>query len=93
MVMNFIAMCIYELLSMLCVIFQDEFSAHETNQRMVMLYGFGKTRDDAKHAVKKVCKNMYLQSNIVLLVFAGIIRCTSDQFDSDRVIRGLLTLW
>ena len=29
---------------------------HECNQRMVLLYGFGRARDQVKHTVKKVSK-------------------------------------
>ena len=44
---------------------QDEMSAHECNQRLVLLYGFGRGRDDARHAVKKV------QKEILKLVVRG----------------------
>ncbi|XP_033637539.1 mediator of RNA polymerase II transcription subunit 12-like protein isoform X2 [Asterias rubens] len=33
---------------------QDEMSAHECNQRLVLLYGFGKARDEARHTVKRI---------------------------------------
>lgn len=35
---------------------QDEMSSHECNQRMTVLYGVGKARDEARHIVKKVTK-------------------------------------
>ena len=35
---------------------QDEYGQHECNQRMVLLYGFGRARDQVKHNVKKVTK-------------------------------------
>lgn len=37
---------------------QDEFFVHECNQRHILLYGVGKTKDDAKHSVKKVTKEI-----------------------------------
>nr|XP_006824481.1 PREDICTED: mediator of RNA polymerase II transcription subunit 12-like protein-like [Saccoglossus kowalevskii] len=37
---------------------QDEISSHECNQRLVVLYGVGKARDEARHAVKKVQKEI-----------------------------------
>lgn len=37
---------------------QDDASYHECNQRMVVLYGVGKTRDDAKHVSKKITKEI-----------------------------------
>lgn len=35
----------------------DQGSSHENNQRMVVLYGVGKQREDARHLVKKVPVN------------------------------------
>lgn len=35
---------------------QDEYGNHENNQRIVMLYGVGKARDEARHIVKKTTK-------------------------------------
>ncbi|XP_038050746.1 mediator of RNA polymerase II transcription subunit 12-like protein isoform X3 [Patiria miniata] len=35
---------------------QDEMSAHECNQRLVLLYGFGKARDEARHATRRIQK-------------------------------------
>jgi mediator of RNA polymerase II transcription subunit 12 len=37
---------------------QDESSQHDCNQRHVLLYGVGKHRDEARHAVKKVTKEI-----------------------------------
>lgn len=37
---------------------QDESSQHDCNQRHVLLYGVGKQRDEARHAVKKVTKEV-----------------------------------
>lgn len=37
---------------------QDEFFVHECNQRHILLYGVGKTKDEAKHSVKKVNKEI-----------------------------------
>lgn len=37
---------------------QDEDSSHECNQRMVVLYGVGKARDDARHFIKKMTKEL-----------------------------------
>ena len=37
---------------------QDECTLHECNQRLVLLYGVGKARDEARHAVKKVTKEI-----------------------------------
>lgn len=36
----------------------DEQSSHETNQRMMVLYGVGRQRDDARHLAKKVTKDV-----------------------------------
>ena len=37
---------------------QDEFSQHECNQRMITLYGVGKARDEARHGVRKLIKEI-----------------------------------
>ena len=37
---------------------QDEFSTHECNQRMVTLYGVGKLREEARHQIKKVSREI-----------------------------------
>ncbi|RWS26166.1 thyroid hormone receptor-associated protein-like protein, partial [Leptotrombidium deliense] len=37
---------------------QDESTNHDCNQRHVLLYGVGKARDDARHSVKKVTKEI-----------------------------------
>lgn len=37
---------------------QDEAYAHEANQRHILLYGVGRVREEAKHAVKKVSKEL-----------------------------------
>ncbi|XP_041350095.1 mediator of RNA polymerase II transcription subunit 12-like protein isoform X2 [Gigantopelta aegis] len=37
---------------------QDEDSIHECNQRMIVLYGVGKARDEARHVVKKISKEI-----------------------------------
>ncbi|KAJ8310216.1 hypothetical protein KUTeg_012081 [Tegillarca granosa] len=36
---------------------QDDISVHECNQRMIVLYGVGKARDDARHISKKITKD------------------------------------
>lgn len=36
----------------------DEHSSHESNQRMMVLYGVGRQRDDARHLAKKVTKEI-----------------------------------
>ncbi|XP_039245890.1 mediator of RNA polymerase II transcription subunit 12-like protein isoform X2 [Pipra filicauda] len=36
----------------------DESSSHECNQRMILLYGVGKERDDARHQLKKITKDI-----------------------------------
>jgi len=36
----------------------DEQSSHEANQRMMVLYGVGRQRDDARHLAKKVTKEV-----------------------------------
>ncbi|KAF2359628.1 Mediator complex subunit Med12 [Trinorchestia longiramus] len=36
----------------------DDSYSHETNQRYVLLYGVGKARDEARHAVKKLTKEI-----------------------------------
>jgi len=37
---------------------QDESYQHEANQRQILLYGVGRSRDEAKHVVKKVSKDL-----------------------------------
>uniref|UniRef100_A0AAY4DLP5 Mediator complex subunit Med12 LCEWAV-domain domain-containing protein n=1 Tax=Denticeps clupeoides TaxID=299321 RepID=A0AAY4DLP5_9TELE len=37
---------------------QEESASHECNQRLVVLYGVGKQRDDARHAIKKITKDI-----------------------------------
>ncbi|RXM29446.1 Mediator of RNA polymerase II transcription subunit 12-like protein [Acipenser ruthenus] len=36
----------------------DESSSHECNQRMVLLYGVGKQREEARHQLKKITKDI-----------------------------------
>ncbi|XP_041119222.1 mediator of RNA polymerase II transcription subunit 12-like protein isoform X5 [Polyodon spathula] len=36
----------------------DESSSHECNQRMVLLYGVGKRREEARHQLKKITKDI-----------------------------------
>lgn len=38
--------------------FQDESSSHECNQRTVLLYGVGKEREEARHQLKKITKDI-----------------------------------
>ncbi|XP_034328936.1 mediator of RNA polymerase II transcription subunit 12-like protein isoform X5 [Magallana gigas] len=48
-----------------------EDSVHECNQRTVVLYGVGKARDDAKHVVKKISKEvlkMFSKKNCVDII-------------------------
>uniref|UniRef100_A0A8C1ZUI8 Mediator complex subunit 12 n=1 Tax=Cyprinus carpio TaxID=7962 RepID=A0A8C1ZUI8_CYPCA len=40
------------------VVFQEESASHECNQRLVVLYGVGKQRDEARHAIKKITKDI-----------------------------------
>lgn len=37
---------------------QEESCSHECNQRLVILFGVGKQRDDARHAIKKITKDI-----------------------------------
>ncbi|KAK0041422.1 mediator of RNA polymerase II transcription subunit 12-like protein isoform X3 [Biomphalaria pfeifferi] len=37
---------------------QDDCSSHEINQRMIVLYGVGKARDEARHMFKKISKEI-----------------------------------
>uniref|UniRef100_A0A671WEU2 Mediator complex subunit 12 n=1 Tax=Sparus aurata TaxID=8175 RepID=A0A671WEU2_SPAAU len=37
---------------------QEESASHECNQRLVVLYGVGKLRDEARHAIKKITKDI-----------------------------------
>ncbi|EGV96700.1 Mediator of RNA polymerase II transcription subunit 12-like protein, partial [Cricetulus griseus] len=39
-------------------VFQDESSNHECNQRTILLYGVGKERDEARHQLKKITKDI-----------------------------------
>ncbi|NWV85032.1 MD12L protein, partial [Dasyornis broadbenti] len=36
----------------------DESSSHECNQRMILLYGVGRERDEARHQLKKITKDI-----------------------------------
>lgn len=38
--------------------FQDESSSHDCNQRHVLLYGVNKLRDEARHTVKRISKDI-----------------------------------
>ena len=40
------------------IFFKDDTSNHDSNQRHVLLYGVGKARDEARHQVKKVTKDV-----------------------------------
>lgn len=37
---------------------QDDLCSHECNQRMILLYGVGKARDEARHVMKKITKEV-----------------------------------
>uniref|UniRef100_A0A8C4XAK2 Mediator complex subunit 12 n=1 Tax=Erpetoichthys calabaricus TaxID=27687 RepID=A0A8C4XAK2_ERPCA len=37
---------------------EEESASHECNQRLVVLYGVGKQRDEARHAIKKITKDI-----------------------------------
>lgn len=37
---------------------QEESASHECNQRLVVLYGVGKLRDEARHTIKKITKDI-----------------------------------
>ncbi|XP_078403088.1 mediator of RNA polymerase II transcription subunit 12 isoform X3 [Cetorhinus maximus] len=37
---------------------QEESASHECNQRLVVLYGVGKQRDEARHVIKKITKDI-----------------------------------
>ncbi|KQK80532.1 Mediator of RNA polymerase II transcription subunit 12-like protein [Amazona aestiva] len=37
---------------------KDESSSHECNQRLILLYGVGKERDEARHQLKKITKDI-----------------------------------
>lgn len=37
---------------------QEESSSHECNQRLVVLFGVGKQRDEARHSIKKITKDI-----------------------------------
>lgn len=41
---------------------EAEHTPHDANQRHILLYGVGRPRDDAKHAVKKMTKGMLSDS-------------------------------
>ena len=47
---------------------QDELSNHECNQRLIVLFGVGKGRDNARHILKKVSKEilrLYSKKNCI----------------------------
>ena len=47
---------------------QDELSNHESNQRLIVLFGVGKGRDNARHILKKVTKEitrLYSKKNCI----------------------------
>jgi len=48
----------------------DQLSSHESNQRMVVLYGVGRQRDEARHLVKKV--NIFIKDFIHLQAELGL---------------------
>lgn len=47
-----------KLVSGAVAVFQDESSSHECNQRTILLYGVGKERDEARHQLKKITKDI-----------------------------------
>lgn len=47
-----------KLASQAIAVFQDESSNHECNQRTILLYGVGKERDEARHQLKKITKDI-----------------------------------
>ncbi|KAH0630773.1 hypothetical protein JD844_003966 [Phrynosoma platyrhinos] len=46
---------------------QEESSSHECNQRLVVLYGVGKQRDEARHAIKRITKDILKVSCLAFL--------------------------
>lgn len=52
-----LGVCLCSLLMTLCV-WQEESASHECNQRLVVLYGVGKQRDEARHSIKKITKDI-----------------------------------
>ena len=45
---------------MICVVVEQEDSLiHDCNQRHILLYGVGKTREESRHSVKKVSKEIF----------------------------------
>lgn len=40
------------------IFLQEESASHECNQRLVVLYGVGKLRDEARHTIKKITKDI-----------------------------------
>ena len=71
---------------------QDEFSAHETNQRMLILYGVAKERDEITHSVKKIVKEvqkLYQRKNCIDVI-AGEVRKKEKKKDKERDSEGSL---
>uniref|UniRef100_A0A8B9CSC1 Mediator complex subunit 12 n=1 Tax=Anser brachyrhynchus TaxID=132585 RepID=A0A8B9CSC1_9AVES len=58
--------CFYQLCRLLAItcwrislsVSQEESCSHECNQRLVVLFGVGKQRDDARHTIKKITKDI-----------------------------------
>lgn len=73
-------------LTKLCIV-QDEFSSHDCNQRHVLLYGVGRVRDEARHVIKKmskeICKLFSKKFSIdvaegnYILTYASTFNCAS----------------
>jgi len=57
----------------------DEQSSHEANQRMMVLYGVGRQRDDARHLAKKVSKE--------ILKLLGKKNCMDTSGGGDPVVK------
>lgn len=57
----------------------DPFSQHDCNQRHVLLYGVGKVRDEARHTVKKMSKEickLFSKKFSVDVAEGGKVKCT-----------------
>uniref|UniRef100_A0A8C4N3C6 Mediator complex subunit 12L n=1 Tax=Equus asinus asinus TaxID=83772 RepID=A0A8C4N3C6_EQUAS len=65
----------------------DESSSHECNQRTILLYGVGKERDEARHQLKKITKDILKILNKKSSTETGVFPLPNDFGDEGQKAR------
>lgn len=73
--------------SLVVIFLKEESASHECNQRLVVLYGVGKLRDEARHTIKKITKDILKVLNRKSTAETG--NCSSVLSAFDRLLNGL----